>query len=119
MEYNSDFKFDLLRGKSGEELVAKIFSVPPDKIEVKKDSLTHKTGNLFVEFECRNQPSGISTSHADYWVFLIEKTYIIIFVKTSYLKKLCAKYKNNIVNGGDSNTSNGYLIPMAELHQKI
>lgn len=42
--------------------------------EIKSDRYAHKTGNLVVEFCSRGQPSGIQTSLADIWVFIIAAT---------------------------------------------
>lgn len=119
MNFNSNFKYDLERGKEGEEIVAKIFKSSPDKFEIKRDSLSCKTGNLFVEFESRGKPSGIKTSQADYWVFIIEGTDVIIFIGKENLLKLCKKFKSNSVKGGDNNTSRGILIPIKEIHRHV
>jgi len=38
-------------------------------IEIKADRQTRNTNNIFIEFECNNKLSGISTSTADLWVY--------------------------------------------------
>ena len=38
------------------------------KIEFKRDIGSTKTDNFFIEYECNNNPSGIVTTKADYWV---------------------------------------------------
>ena len=71
MEYNSDFKYDLEIGKEGERIVHEIFA--NKKLEVKRDSWVGRSGNIAIEFKSRNKPSGISTTQADYWVFIFSK----------------------------------------------
>jgi hypothetical protein len=38
-------------------------------IEIKADRQTRNTNNIFIEFECNGQPSGINTSTANLWVY--------------------------------------------------
>lgn len=113
MDYNSDFKYDLKVGQAKEEELGKIFD--SKKIEVKYDLKALKTGNVFVEYESRNKPSGIATTQSDYYCFCFGKTYHII--ETSDLKDLCRKYVNTDrnVKGGDNDTSKGVLLPIKEL----
>jgi len=113
MEHNSDFKYDLKLGKVKEDELYDAFSYKT--IEVKTDFKTKETGNVFVEYESRGKPSGISTSLADYYCFAIEDSFHII--KPEVLKQKCRKYlgtKRDVV-GGDSDTSKGILLPVNEL----
>lgn len=118
MEHNSDFRYDLDFGLLGERLVLNILA--NKKIEVKTDKHTIKgraTGNIFIEYESRGKPSGIATTEADYWVFVLSNEQIAIF-ETEWLKEQARKYLNqNNVLGGDSNTSKGVLIPIKNLWQ--
>ena len=54
----TNFDYDLVIGQQGEKLVDNIFK--NSKVEVKRDFWTGTTGNIAVEFESRNKPSGIS-----------------------------------------------------------
>jgi hypothetical protein len=83
-------------------------------VEVKTDYKATRTGNLFIEYESRGKPSGLSTSKADYWAFIISNEQIII-VETNKLKTLCRDNKLSRVNGGDSNTSKGVLLPLINI----
>jgi hypothetical protein len=114
MQHNSDWRFDLERGKRGESFVASVFE-KIDKIEVKTDFLTTDTGNLFVEFESRGKPSGLATTEADTWAFKIEPSGAIILWETKKLKEFCATHPLRIVCGGDSDTSRGYLVPVKDV----
>ena len=57
----TNFEYDLKIGQEGEDLVDHIFK--DSKIEVKRDFWTGKTGNIAVEFESRNKPSGIAKTN--------------------------------------------------------
>jgi hypothetical protein len=113
MEFNSDFKYDLLVGQVSEDRLAEILKYC--KVEVKSDKIAQRTGNVFVEYSDRNKPSGISISESDYYCFEINGTYHLI--ETSILKEKCRKYFNtrNDVKGGDNNLAKGILLPIIEL----
>lgn len=113
MNFNSDFKFDLKLGQVKEKELYEILS--NSTIEVKYDLKALETGNVYVEYESRGRPSGISTSEADWYCFVIDLTFHLI--KTDDLKKRCRKYINTDRDkkGGDNNTSKGILLPTKEL----
>lgn len=113
MKYSSNFNYDLEFGEKAEDFVNKLFT-NGGKIEVKYDRKAHETGNLFVEVFSRDKPSGISTTKANYWIFVIDKRQYAIIINIEKLKKLCrSKYKDGgYVLGGDDNTSKGLLIPI-------
>tara|TARA_Y100000996_G_scaffold411382_1_gene395426 strand:- start:353 stop:712 length:360 start_codon:yes stop_codon:yes gene_type:complete len=113
MEYNSDFRYDLKVGQVAEQALAAIFE--GKKVEVKRDRKARLTGNVFVEYESRGKPSGISTSEADYWCFVIEETFILI--TSSSLKAIVEPLKGTDKErrGGDNNTSVGVLIRITDL----
>lgn len=82
--------------------------------EVKSDRLAHKTGNLCIEYNCRNKPSGISTTRAEYWAFFVIKgaTHDCYIIKTSVLKERIANGEFQERTGGDNHTSNLYIMPI-------
>lgn len=113
MNYNNDFSHDLEVGQIGEKALGEIFE--NKTIEVKTDLQAQKTGNVFVEYESRNKPSGITTTKADYWCFIISSKQVII-IETDYLKILARTYwTTQRILGGDSNTSKGILMPISAL----
>lgn len=84
------------------------------KIEVKEDFTCYKTGNIGLEFHCREKPSGISVSEANLYVFKVHAPHGIryIFIKTCVLRDMIErKMYHRVVNGGDrgSNSLN-YLF---------
>jgi hypothetical protein len=118
MEYCNDFKYDLKVGQIGEQLLNDIFTLKT--IEVKRDSWIYKSGNIAIEYESRNKPSGIAKSEADYWAIIFSGDYkdeIILIIKSNRLKEICRTYykKGNIKSMGDNNTSKAILIPITEI----
>jgi len=113
MNYNNDFKFDLKVGQAKEQELGNILN--EKTIEVKYDLKALETNNVYVEYESRNKPSGISTTKSDYYCFAFGLTYHLI--ETKILKERCRKYLNTTRDklGGDNNTSKGILLPINEL----
>lgn len=131
MDFNGDFKYDLELGQLGEGWVGNMLS---DKtIEVKFDFACYRTGNFYIEYECRGKSSGIATTKANYWMLIastkkgtslkesirkIEDDDILfsVLISTDRLKEICrTKYYRKDVSGGDSNTSKGILIKSKNL----
>ena len=113
MKHNSNFEYDLHLGVLGEKLVKGIFK-NPDKVEVKTDFKAKDTGNVFVEYESRGKLSGISTTKAEWYCFVLSNENVI-FLKTKKLKELCKKKGLERKSGGDKNTSKGILLPIKQL----
>ena len=105
LKYRDDNQFDILASWQNKLLT----------FEVKEDFTHAKTGNVGLEFSCRNKPSGISTSKAEYYIYKVHNadgTCGIYLFRTEVLKKMIAdKMYFRIVNGGDvgSNSMN-YLF---------
>jgi hypothetical protein len=118
MLYNNDFSHDLLVGQVAEQFLGDLLQ--NKKIEVKNDKIAHKSGRVFVEFECRGKPSGITTTQSDFWAFVLT-TGVVIIVSKDRLTELCNnEYNNgNVIRGGDRNTSQGFLINLDDLLRKV
>lgn len=107
VESNNDNKFDLKMIKNG---VSVDYEVKTDVLcSPKKD-----TGNMFIEFKCRNKASGIETTKAEWFVTYFKHLNEAWFIKTNKLKALLANKDNYfriIETAGDvgSNT-HGYLV---------
>lgn len=101
---NYDNKYDLLMSYNDKQY----------SYEVKTDVLISKirdTGNLVVEFESRNKPSGISVCEAQFYVYYIPKLNEIWNIKIKDLKKLIFSENFKVVSGGDKNSNTKmYLI---------
>ncbi|MDB4448207.1 hypothetical protein N9119_03130 [Roseivirga sp.] len=116
MLYNNDFGHDLLVGQVAEQFLGDLLQ--NKKIEVKHDKIAHRSGRVFIEYECRNKPSGITTTNADFWAFVFT-TGPILIVSKDRLTSLCNKaYENShVFKGGDNNSSKGFLINLTDLIQ--
>jgi len=116
MNFNNDFRYDL---KIGQKFETKLYELLGKTIEVKRDFKCLETGNIFVEYESRNKPSGIATSISDYYCYWLSE-YHFIMIEKEELKKLCRKYigtKRDVL-GGDMNTSKGILLPLKIFFEK-
>lgn len=106
IEPNFDYRYDFKGILNNKEL----------KIECKEDFLCEKTNNVAVEFSCRNKPSGILTSEADFYIYTVHtKTGIIILkIKSESLKDaILKKLYFTIVNGGDKGSNSlNYLFKL-------
>jgi len=82
----------------------------PIKIEVKSDRQASITGNMAIEYEYNNKPSGLSSTTADYWLYFVvhkdkDECYKIPTNELKDLVKDCRK-----VIGGDNYKSKMYLL---------
>jgi hypothetical protein len=119
MDYNNDFRYDLKVGQVGESLLGGLLS-GSITCEVKRDFWIGRTGNIAVEFESRGKPSGITTSEADYWAFVLAQEYndeVIVFIKAERLKRIAREFykKGSVKDMGDNNTSKAVLFPISEI----
>lgn len=115
-----NFDIDLRYGNTGEEHVLALLN-GGKKVEVKTDRMAHKTGNIAVEFRCRGRLSGISTSEADYWAFVLCNNKITIFIETEQLRAIARLYyeKGYIKQGGDDYASEMIILPLKLLINEI
>ena len=116
--FNKDNRFDMAL-KKAEIREKELADILGNKlIEIKTDSQWKETGNLAIEFKSRGKLSGISTSEAEYYAFILDAngyTEGVIFIRTEKLKILTRKYfYTNKVFGGDDNTSEIILVPIEE-----
>jgi hypothetical protein len=109
-----DFRWDLEVGQIAERWLGEILS--NNTIEVKRDFAASRTGNVFVEFSCRNKPSGIATTMATHWAFVLDDETVVL-LPTEKLKIIAreAYRKRGTFKGGDSNASLGVLIRVERL----
>jgi hypothetical protein len=89
------------------------------RIEVKHDKRAIELGTLYVEYECRGQPSGISTTQADLWVFVIDLSHCAIVLSTERLKDIARHAYKDTRNHREcragSHPTKGVAIPLADL----
>jgi hypothetical protein len=82
--------------------------------EVKADRQTNRTGNMVIEFECSNKPSGITTTEADYWAYFVDGTQTYFLIPTDYIRDAIKENKySRKVKGGDGWRANMFLFPVS------
>ena len=111
-----NFDLDLKFGQEKENELQEILHNEP--LECKCDKRCIDTGNVFVEFEDRGKPSGISITKSTFYAFCLykkerEKKQIWVLIPTEILKKLMLKYP--IKSGGDNWEAKGHVIPKQDL----
>ena len=92
------------------------------KVEVKSDRCTSKTGNLCIEYAYNGNPSGIETTEADYWAYVVlymrgstVKRYKCYIIPTGILRELVEECR--AVYGGDDYKSSIYLLPRDKIRR--
>jgi hypothetical protein len=95
----------------------------PIYYEVKSETNAFKYGNLCIEYEYNNKPSGLYATTADYWVHYaikdkLKNIYILFIIPINDLKQLVKdkKYFRQVI-GGDMNKSKCYLFRMNDLEK--
>ena len=111
-----NFDLDLKFGQEKENELQEILHNEP--LECKCDKRCIDTGNVFVEFEDRGKPSGISITKSTFYAFCLykkerEKKQIWVLIPTEILKKLMKKYP--VKSGGDNWEAKGHIIPKQDL----
>ena len=129
-----EFKKALLDGKKSEKTVLNIIqkkypnafiksgyhkeydiNIPEisQTVEVKKDFKSQETGNIVVEIEMNGEPSGLSTTTADWWVFHTNPE-CLIWIAPETIKEMLLIEEFGIVEftgKGDYVSKIAYLIP--------
>jgi len=85
-------------------------------VEVKADFMAYKTGNLAIEWECNNKPSGISSTTADIWIYFVidkEGYHDCYKIPTNELQEISRKCRS--VHGGDGGRSRLLLVPIRQV----
>lgn len=109
----SKFDIDLSYGKEREHRFSDMIH---SKMEVKSDRKANVTGNIYVEYESRGKPGGVSATDAQTWVQEVDKD-VFIVMPVERMKELVRRRldKYDPVLGGDGHTSKGVLLRVTEL----
>jgi hypothetical protein len=112
------FDLDLQYGEIREQKIADMLT--GKKIEVKSERDTWmKTGNICIEYECWNKPSGIRATESDYWFHNLcvgDNEFCTLVFKTDVLKTIVDKLDTfKTVSGGDHNASRMFLVSLQKL----
>ena len=103
---NKDNRYDILMNMNGKNIT----------YEVKTDVLCRPdsdTANLFIEFECRGNKSGIAVSESNWFVTYYKHLKEIWYIRTNRLKTLIEDndFKVTEFSGDTGSNTKGYLIP--------
>ena len=117
-EDRKKFDIDLQYGTIREEKIVDMLT--NKKIEVKSErDMWMKTGNICVEYECWNKPSGIRATESDYWFHNLcvgDNEFCTLVFKTDVLKTIVDKLDYfKTVSGGDNNASKMFLVNLQKL----
>lgn len=83
-------------------------------VEVKTDRLAKKTGNVAVEVAHHNKPSGLATSTADVWAFVIGAD--VLLVTTAELRRLVSQTPRRVPAGERGETICA-LVPVDDVRR--
>ena len=105
------FDLDLRHGQARED--ALVHTMLESRVEAKSDGKCRRTGNLFVEYRYRGQPSGISTTTAERWAFEYDDDCWLI-VPTTRVRELARRAiaEDRRAVGGDFDQAEGALVPI-------
>ncbi|HEY4096372.1 MAG TPA: hypothetical protein VGM33_12710 [Baekduia sp.] len=105
------FDLDLRHGEAREQ--ALVHTLLEARVEAKSDSKCRHTGNLFIEYRHRGQPSGLAATTADRWAFEFDDDCWLI-VPTGRVREAArrALAEDRRALGGDFNQSEGALVPI-------
>jgi len=118
---NKKFDIDLKYGQIREDHISAMFK--DKKIEVKTErDWWYKTGNIALEYECNNKPSGINATQSDYWIQILAKgddNHCMLVFEVSKLKEIVEKHKEKYTRMvGDRNASKCVILPIKKLFEK-
>ena len=118
---NYDFILDLREGTAAERLAKEILSGEHGTVEVKREWYVSSSGNVAIEYKCRGRPSGIATSTATWWAFVLDGAKygheVVVLIKRTRLREMAREFykKGYLKPGGDDGASRMVLIPVEEL----
>jgi len=117
-EDRKKFDIDLEYGEIREDKIKDMFT--NKKVEVKSErDMWMKTGNIAIEYECWNKPSGIKATESDYWFHNLcigDEEYCTLVFKTDVLRKIVEQLDTfRTVSGGDHNASRMFLVNLQKL----
>lgn len=112
--YDPNWDIDLRFGKEGEQFVLDLLSIDAETVEIKRKRYldfrfyveTHQLPDRATEY----QPSGIQTTKADYWAYVIGETGVVVFVPTEHLKRAARNAPKKRGGERGDNPTRGRLV---------
>lgn len=83
-------------------------------MEIKQDFMFEKTGNVAIEFKSRGKLSGVASSTANFWCYILkDKLYVSSLTKVrEKLDEFFFNKEIRVVSGGDDRSSQLLLVPL-------
>jgi hypothetical protein len=121
--HNNDKRFDidLQYGQLAENSIADMLQHKKLEVNTERD-LWMKTGNIVIEFESRNKPSGIQSTEADFWFYNLaigNDIQCTLVFPVDKLRQYIRANMPSVVKGGDDYTSLLYKINLKDLFDKL
>lgn len=121
--YRVEWDFTFQRGEVGEVLAESLLKGESvGSVEVKTDGRWQDTGNVYVEYECQHDSvwkrSGIATTTASHWAFVLEGTGTVVFVETEVLKAIARdelKRSGPKMQPHGSHPTKGVAVPLSSV----
>ena len=117
-EDRKKFDIDLEYGEIREDKIKDMLT--GKKIEVKSEKgMWMKTGNICIEYESWNKPSGIRATESDYWFHNLcvgDNEFCTLVFDTNMLRTIVNELDSfKTVSGGDHNASRMFLVNLQKL----
>lgn len=120
--YEPRFDIDLAHGEAAESWVEDLVVGGAKRGEVKSDRMFPKTGNMYVEYECRGRdgiwrPSGLATTKSELWFHILGDTGVALVISTDRLKAACRQMfrQGRLAEEKDgSNPTKGVLVNVVD-----
>ena len=81
------------------------------RFECKSDFMSAKTGRIFFETHCSSKESGLTSTSAARWAYLLPDNCIYIFEPAKMLEWL--KENGKPIGGGDGGRAKGFLVKVS------
>jgi len=120
LEYIDYDEYEIMKGKCKEYDIIVKKNKRKIYYEVKCDRLTHKTGNIAIEYMCNKKPSGITSTRSTYWIYFVLKDGKIkdVYKLPVYIiRRVMGKFRS--INGGDGWRSAMRLVPIEKFKKFI
>lgn len=80
-------------------------------VEVKSDQKSKHTGNIVIEIEMYDKPSGLMATEADYWVFYDGEMFVIMPTKNIFMCIFNCKLQYvEFIGKGDTRSKKAFLV---------
>lgn len=107
-------------GRLGWEVTRTVGDAPYDvlllgRVEVKTDRRAAETGNVAVEVSRRGEESGIKTTAAMWWAFVLSDE--VVLIRTKVLREAVRSGQFREVAAGDGHVTRVQLVPVEDLRR--